>query len=104
MKDFPIRIAVFLYLLLFSHFALGHQERTYRLSDHKHRVQFVTYQAKNMTRRSLGRTALAMRHCKMVDRLSFIKNEHLAYDRNIAGAFYCPRQGELQAYVIVKKF
>lgn len=99
-----MRKMVFAILMVLCQWVWAGQERPYMKSDYKHHVYFTTYRSKNMTRKALGSTAVAMRHCKMVDRLSFIKNEKLAYDANITGAFYCPHSGELHAYVIVKRF
>jgi hypothetical protein len=99
-----MRKFIFFTLMLLSQWAWASQEQAYRTRDYKHTVYFTAYQGKNMTRKALGGTAVAMRKCKMVDRLSFIKNEKLAYDANISGAFYCAHPSGLRAYVIVKRF
>lgn len=99
-----LRKFIFIILIVMSPLSRAGQEQWYKLRDHKHEAMFTTYQAKNMTRKALGGTAVAMRHCKMVDRLSFIKNENLAYDANIVGAFYCTHSSGLRAYAIVKQF
>jgi hypothetical protein len=99
-----MRIFMLFLLLLLGQGSFAAQDQAFMLRDYKHRAYYPAYQANNMTRHALGGMAYAMRHCKMVDRLSFIKNEKLAYDSNIAGAFYCVQPRGLRTYAVVKRF
>jgi hypothetical protein len=56
-----------------------------------------------MRKKDLGPIATVFRKCVRYSAKQFVKQERLAKNRNIAGAFYCKQAGETRAYAVVKK-
>jgi len=99
---------IFAALALFAVTAQATQVQGFKQADQKRPyelVYYTVYQSESMSDRDLGGTAIVLRGCEKVTPSTFMRRENLAYDRNIAGAFYCKRgQGSSEYYVIVKKF
>jgi len=98
---------VFLVLLLLAGAVHAGQQQGFKPAypkSYTQRVYYTVYESATMNTQDLGTLSVVFRGCKKVSASDFIRQEKLAYNRNIAGAFYCLRgQHNGEYYVIVKK-